>query len=326
MSAPLPAVARDRLLERRDRLAAVLERAPAAEPITRLLREVDDALARIDTGTYGLCAICHDPLEADRLEADPLLRNCLAHLTAAEREALEQDLSLSARVQAQLLPPRRLRHAPWDLAYHYAPLGSVSGDYCDALTTPDGALHFFLGDVAGKGVAASLLMAHLHATFRSLVELALPLGEMLARANRLFCESTGGHQYATLVCGRATGDGRLDVCNAGHCPPLVLSDGHVAPVPAGSLPLGLFCTTPFTTTPLHLEAGDALLLYTDGLSEARNREDEEYGVERLTRAAARRRGLAAADLVQDCLTEVTAFRSGTPLHDDLTLFALRREA
>jgi sigma-B regulation protein RsbU (phosphoserine phosphatase) len=315
---------RGQLLDRRQRLELALTTAPDSAPLRDLLRDVDAALERIEAGDFGLCAVCHDPIEADRLEADPLLRNCIDHLTPAEQRALEQDLDLSGRVQADLLPDRELARHGWEIAYHYEPFGAVSGDYCDVQAAGESGLLVLLGDVVGKGVSASLLMSHLHAIFRSLATFDLGLGELVTRANRIFCESTGGRRFATLACARTGGDGQVEVCNAGHCPPLHVGRAGVASVPPGGLPVGLFCNTPYTTSSLCLAPGDTLVLYTDGVSESRGRDGSEFGAERVARAAESRRTLRPFDLVQGCLDEVASFRAGTPRRDDLTLLALRR--
>ena len=117
---------------------------------------------------------CNDTVERDRLLADPLVRLCLDHLTSDEHRALERDLELAARVQRGLLPRSDVGFNDWRVHYQYNPAGMVSGDYCDLIlpANDDGELVFLLGDVAGKGVAASLLMTHLHAMFRSLAGVA----------------------------------------------------------------------------------------------------------------------------------------------------------
>src|SRR5262249_47031945 len=160
----------------------------------------------------------------DRLIADPLLCFCLDHLTAKEQQALQSDLELASRIQRGLLPDSTVRVGAWEASYRYEPLGPVSGDHCDLIPTDGGDLWFVLGDVAGKGVAASLLMSHLRAMFRALVPIGLPLHETMARASRVFCESTLPNLYATLVVGRAGADGSVELCNAGHPPVLVVDD------------------------------------------------------------------------------------------------------
>src|SRR6266436_9614231 len=191
MTTAEPAYLRTELKQRRERLQEVLQSPAADASLSQLLTEVDTALSRIDQGTFGLCESCHDTIEAERLIADPLVRFCLDHLTSAEQRALESDLSLAASIQRGLLPKPGLAPGGWDVRYHYQPAGMVSGDYCDLVETAQGLL-FMLGDVSGKGVAASMLMSHHHATFRSLAEAGLALDRMVEDANRIFCESTRG--------------------------------------------------------------------------------------------------------------------------------------
>src|SRR5579859_2704073 len=190
------------LKERKHRLETVIQTAPDDAGLQALLHEVDSALDRFTGGTYGLCDSCHEAIERDRLLADPLIRYCLDHLTKHERAALQRDLDLASELQRGLLPPRDLKVGVWETNYHYAPLGAVSGDYCDLYPSNE-QLYFMLGDVSGKGVAASMRMTQLHALFRSLIGMGLPLAEIVAHINGFLCESGISGQYATLVCGRA---------------------------------------------------------------------------------------------------------------------------
>jgi len=319
-------ILRTQLQERRQRLAGGIATAGDSAPLVRLLQEVDAALERLDTGTYGLCDICHDPVEQERLMADPLLRNCLDHLTPDQQRALEQDLDLAGRIQGELLPERNLRVNGWEVGYHYEGVGPVSGDYCDVLTTGDGALVFLLGDVSGKGIAASMLMSHLHAMFRSLITVGLPFDQLMQQANRVFCESTLPGVYATLVCGKAGRTGEVEICNAGHCPPLLIRNGTSEGIEANGLPLGLFCSGPFGVTRLAMNPGDSLLLYTDGLSEARNSSNTEYGVDRLARVARDNGRRPPQAIVGACLQDLAAFLSGVARTDDLAVMAVQRAA
>jgi phosphoserine phosphatase RsbU/P len=200
---------------RKRRLEAAITFAPQKAGFVGLLREVDLALERMAKGSYGLCQECHETIEQDRLLADPLVRYCLDHLTESQRAALQRDLDLASQVQRNLLPQVNLQAGGWDTSYYYAPLGPVSGDYCDLIPS-DGQLFFVLGDVSGKGVAASMLMAQLHALFRSLTGMALPLGQMVTQTNRVLCESALAGQYATLICGLAKPTGDVEIHNAGH--------------------------------------------------------------------------------------------------------------
>ena len=306
---------------RKRRLEAAITLAPQKAGFVGLLREVDSALERMAKGSYGLCQECHETIEQDRLLADPLVRYCLDHLTESQRAALQRDLDLASQVQRNLLPQVNLRAGGWDTSYYYAPLGPVSGDYCDLIPS-DGQLFFVLGDVSGKGVAASMLMAQLHALFRSLTGMALPLGQMVTQTNRVLCDSALAGQYATLICGLAKPTGDVEIHNAGHCPAIMVGSGGVLRIESTGLPLGMFHEVDFSATRLHMETGDMLLLYTDGLSEARCA-DEEYGVGRVTRVVRQAAAKRPAELVAACLSDLRAFVDGPSL-DDLTLVSIQR--
>ena len=312
----------NQLEARKRRLEDAITLAPQNTGLAGLLREVDSALERMAKGSYGLCEECHDTVEQDRLLADPLVRYCLDHLTQLQRDALQRDLDLAAEVQRKLLPQAGLRTGGWETSYHYAPLGPVSGDYCDLIPS-DGQLFFVVGDVSGKGVAASMLMTQLHALFRSLAGTGLPLGQIVAQVNRVFCESALAGQYATLVCGQAKSTGEVEIHNAGHWPAIVAGGGGVLRIESTGLPLGMFCEAEFSATRVQLEVGDTLFLYTDGLSEASNG-DDEYGVDRVTHLVRQQAARPPAELIAACLDDLRAFSAGAPRVDDLTLLAIKR--
>jgi len=323
MEATTLPVFRDQLLDRRQKLETAAATLGPADEVTRLLQEVDAALGRMNAGTFGLCATCHDPIEPDRLLVDPLTQYCLDHLTAVEQRALQRDLDLATRIQRELLPRLDVRLDGWEVAYHYQPAGPVSGDYCDLIPGNAGQVYFLIGDVAGKGVAAAMLMSHLSALLRTLITIGLPLSQLMERANRVFCESTLPAHYATLVCGRASASGEVEICNAGHPPPLLVHGGEIVRLDATDLPIGMFCSGRFSSRTVRLAPGDMVLLYTDGLLEAQNAIGVEYGIERLAvlAATANRQPNAAVDA---CLRDLAAFRGARGTDDDLTILAISR--
>lgn len=311
------------LEQRKRRLETVIHAVPNDAAVEALLREVDSALDRFDAGTYGMCETCHESIEQDRLLADPLIRYCLDHLTTHERAVLQRDLDLASELQRGLLPPANLKTEGWETCYHYAPLGPVSGDYCD-LYPSGGQLFFMLGDVSGKGVAASMRMTQLHALFRSLIGMGLPLGEIVERINCVLCDSGISGQYATLVCGRAESGGEVEVFNAGHLPVIALVEGRVRLLESTGFPLGMFRDASFTSVGLHLCKGDLLFLFTDGLSEA-DGESGEYGVERVANLIVRLASCRAAGIISGCLEDLRGFVGTRPGMDDVTLLAMRHE-
>jgi phosphoserine phosphatase RsbU/P len=311
------------LEERKRRLEAAIALAPQHAGLGGLLHEVDAALARMANGTYGLCEQCHESIEQDRLLADPLICYCLTHLTDSQLRALQRDLDLAVQVQRNLLPPADLCAGCWQTSFHYAPHGPVSGDYCDLIPS-DGELFFVLGDVSGKGVAASMLMTQLHALFRSLARMSLPLDQMVVLANRVFCESALAGHYATLVCGRANPTGEVEIYNAGHLPAVAVQRSGILHIESSGLPLGMFCEITVSRTQLQLNHGDMLFLFTDGFSESRHA-DEEYGLDRISNLLRQHQGRPPAEVIAACLRDLDSFIDNPPF-DDVTLLAIQRIA
>jgi phosphoserine phosphatase RsbU/P len=323
---------RGQLLDRRERLENSVAALGRPADLLRLLSEVDAALSRLDSGSYGECAVCPGAVEREDLEANPMAVYCLCDLTPERQRALERDLDLAWRVQAALLPVPGLAIDGWQTYYRYIPNGPVSGDYCDLIAAPAGEpeLYFMVGDVSGKGVAASLLMAHLNASLRGFARMGLAPQQILEEANRLLAESTLASHYATLVCGRVRcRTGEVEIGNAGHSPPLVVrTDGSVESVETAGVPLGLAVpSTPaarYATERILVRPGDCLVLYTDGLTEAADAAGMEYGAERLRAVLARHRERSPRELIARCLADLSTFLDGSSLADDLTILALAR--
>jgi sigma-B regulation protein RsbU (phosphoserine phosphatase) len=281
---------------------------------------------KMHKGTYGLCEGCHEPIEKGRLPVDPFIRNCIDHLTPTEQRVLEQDLDLAYEIQNVLLPKQNIKVGGWSTSYIYKPAGPVSGDYLDIVIPEeeDGSLVFLLGDVSGKGVAASMLMANLHAIFRSLIKVNIPIDKLVEKANRLFCEATMLTHFATLVCGVAQPSGEIEICNAGHCFPLLIKEERIERIEPTGFPLGMFCGGQYSTKKIKLAQGESLFLHSDGLSEARNGSKLLYGDERLTTLISKKYEATPQGLVEACLEDLKNFQSGFPISDDLTMMVIQR--
>lgn len=312
---------RDQLLVRRQKLETAVARAQTAN-LVQLLDQVDRALEKVQHGSYGACEVCHDAVEPERLFADPMVRVCLDCLQPEEQRALEHDLELAATIQGGLLPRNDLCLAGWNVCYHYESAGPVSGDYCD-IVSHGRDLYFMVGDVSGKGVAAAMLMSNLHAMFRALVPSGLPLEKLVERANRIFCESTLPTQYATLICGRATEWGEVEICNGGHLSPLHLHPGGIRKIELAAPPVGLFCDQQFMSTRFQVSPGDSLVIYTDGFSESSAADGGEYGGARMSQYLQARNQVAARQLVEGCVQDHRAHRGTAPRLDDITLMVMQ---
>jgi sigma-B regulation protein RsbU (phosphoserine phosphatase) len=314
---------RSELQARRQRLDTVRSRAPA-DHVEQLIEEIDQALERMQAGTFGICDACHGPIESERILFDPLCRNCLDHLSPAERRSLEHDLDLAHKVQQGLLPPPTVTLEGWSVAYVYQPAGTVSGDYCDLIALDGGGGLFLIGDVAGKGVAASMFMAQLHAIFRSLAPVTPSVPDLVAHANRVFCQGNPLCHFATLICGKFDSQGYLELSNAGHCPPLRVGQGKVARIESTGLPVGVICNGEYPSQRYHFAEGESLMLYSDGLTEAFNSRGEQFGTGRLIDLLGRLCGRGHQEMLAGVLEELNDFRSNGARTDDLTIMVLRR--
>jgi sigma-B regulation protein RsbU (phosphoserine phosphatase) len=150
--------------------------------------------------------------------------------------------------------------------------------------------------------------------------------ELVERANHLFADKTMRPYYATLVCGKAVPSGEVEICNAGHPAPLLVYNGGVKSIAATGLPVGMFCQERYTSTRVKVGEGDRLVLYTDGLSEARDSQGAEYGEARLRSLVSVSRELPANALIQRVVDDLRQYSSGRPTSDDLTLMAIELAA
>lgn len=330
-TAAFQAKIRTQLVDRRFRLQSALSARDRPSDLVRLLTEVDSALSRLGGNNYGLCDVCQLPIDKSDLLANPLASYCLCKMNAEQQKALERDLDLAWRVQAALLPPLDLTISGWQTYYRYLPHGIVSGDYCDLIIADgdhDQEMYFMLGDVSGKGVAASLLMAHLNACLRSLAHSGLSPRDMIGKTDRLLAESSLPSHYVTLICGRAGISGQIEVINAGHCAPILIRGGGSAEVlEAAGLPLGLAIDTAESDYPderVILHEGDTLVLHTDGITEARDSDDQEYGRERLLAVLRSHCRDTPRELIAACLSDLASFMGAEERTDDLTILAVAR--
>lgn len=319
--------ARNDLESRRRRLeSAAAARRGRSSDLQRLIGEVDDALGRLDAGEWGSCEVCHAPIEPECLASDPCRKVCLECLSEVERRRLEADLELAAEVQRSLLPRGALDLAGWSAFVHSSAAGAVGGDFVDLVESPeDGNLHFAVGDVAGKGVSAALLGAHLQALVRSSVTSRRSLGEQVSSVNRLFASVTPAGSYATLVWGVVGPDGRGELVNAGHLPVVAVGHRGCRLLESTGVPVGLFPGAQYSSSRFELAPGEQLLLVTDGLTESTDDADREYGVDALWSLVSRRDLELTPDRnVAKVLDDVARHRNGRGPHDDLTVVVLRR--
>ena len=245
-----------------------------------------------------------------------------------ERERFEQELNLAREIQQRFQPD----HAPNVTGYEMQgisfPCYEIGGDYYDFIERPDGRMVIALGDVSGKGTSAALLMSSLHAAMHAQIPAHKNLGETISAVNRYLAETIPLNRFITLFCAELDpATGSLSFLNAGHNPPLIAhAGGSMEQLAAGGIPLGIVADAVYREGRTQLQPGDALVIYSDGVSETQNAAGEEYGPVRLYNTVARYLESTAAGIRDKIEADLTKFAQGTPASDDITLVIVKRQA
>ncbi len=265
-------------------------------------------------------------------QASVAFENAWHFAETLEKKKIEQELEVAAGIQRDLFPKQIPAMQQTEIAARNRQARQVGGDYYDILPVgmPGPAQPHLLcvADISGKGVSASLLMANIQATLRAVVTQDLPLPELAARTNDLLWASTPPNKYATAFFLRYEPvTGECVYVNGGHCDGIVLrASGDVQMLPTTGLPVGLFPKKKFEQAAFTMAAGDTLLLYSDGVSEANDKDYNEFGMERLV-ASLRAVADGPCEKILDRLIEdIDAFASGAPQFDDITMMVMKRLA
>jgi len=244
---------------------------------------------------------------------------------ALEARNLEKELEIARGIQATFLPEHPPVMAGLDAFGINLSYGEVGGDYYDFIPIVDSQLGLAIGDVSGKGVAASLLMATFRASLLAEIRNQYAIRRILEKVNRLLFESMESGKFVTAFYGVLDVKNRVfTFSNAGHNPPLLLrANGTAEWLSEGGLPLGILRDTTYEERPVALATGDVLVLYTDGVTEASNNTEEQYGPKRLEEIVRRLKDYPAAEIVRAIEHDVEAFTGEVHLNDDLTLVVAR---
>lgn len=243
----------------------------------------------------------------------------------AQRERLNRELEIAREVQQRLFPQSAPAVPGLDYAGKCRPASSVGGDYYDFVPMSDGRLGIAIGDISGKGIPAALLMAGLQASLRGLAIANPPaLSTLMENLNRLIYDASPANKYATFFYGVYDPESReFQYVNGGHNPPMVFRGDQVLRLEEGGPVVGLFGPAQYAQGSIRLQSGDTLVLFTDGVSEAMNNEDEEFDEPRLMEAVRAARDLPAAEIIDRVLGACDVFAAGAPQHDDMTLVVAR---
>ncbi len=253
------------------------------------------------------------------------LENAQLHRALIEKERLEREMALARDIQRGLLPETAPVVQGFDVAVTNEPCYEVGGDYYDFLTLGPDTLLIVIADVEGKGISSAMIMSNLQATLRALVLNLDSLNKIAESLNRMILAGTRGGKYLTMFLGlidiqRKT----IDYINCGHVPPVVVRDeGDPVGLTEGGMVVGLFDNVRYNRGQVKFQTGDVLVLCTDGITEAMDAQQEEYGSERLVNCVRSAITQSAAEILTTVNAEVTKFsRMGTHL-DDKVMIAVK---
>jgi phosphoserine phosphatase RsbU/P len=261
----------------------------------------------------------------DNAQLLTLLRSEIAQGRQRRQRAAEdqRELAEALRIQRKLLPAIMPQLDGWEIASSWQPAAGVGGDCFDALPFGPARLGLSIADVVGKGIPAALLMSNLQAAVRAFASDAVEPVDLCHQVNRILCGHIAeGRFISFFYCVLDADLGLLTYSNAGHYPPLLVrSNGAVDRLGAGGAVLGVFPDGEYEQGTVAIGPGDRLVMFTDGMTEARNTEDEEFGEERLTELAVAHRACSAPAL-QARLSDAVAAFTGGRFQDDATLIVM----
>ncbi|MFN7971543.1 MAG: GAF domain-containing SpoIIE family protein phosphatase [Acidobacteriota bacterium] len=253
------------------------------------------------------------------------IENALLYKEALEKRKFEEELALAGEIQRRLLPDHYPELTGLEVADLSFPCRQVGGDYFDYLKVGDHGFGCAVGDVSGKGMPAALLMANLQAGLRALVDGATPITSVMARLNNLLSRSSATKKFATLFYGEIDFTTRvLRYVNAGHIFPFIVSgEGEVTYLTKGGTIVGMFEDAAFEMEERPLRDGDVLVMFTDGVTDARDPEGREFGEARLVKFVKDLRALSPKRLLLELHREIVSFLKERPLEDDFTLVLIK---
>jgi len=275
-------------------------------------------------GTEAFAANDIRLLELFAVQVTVAMESVRLTLESLERERLRNELEMAAVIQTHLYPQVFPEVEGYRLVAKATPSLHVAGDTYDVLTDGD-TLIVTITDVSGKGVGAGMIASGVHAAIRLMAGNGTGLANLAERVNHYLSGATEDNRFATFAMVRLEPDGRLVAVNAGHCPVLIRrSDGRIDEISSSGFPLGMMPVASYTEHEDRLEPGDLLLLYTDGLTEAEDPDEEEFGVERVSEVVSNLELPSAAAACKELLQAVESHTCGQPLHDDATLLVVER--
>ncbi len=238
----------------------------------------------------------------------------------------QEDMRMASQIQKRLLPVKDPSIPGYEITGKSVSAKEVGGDYFDYIEKPNGTLAFCLGDISGKGMPASLLMANLQATLRGQSAVYSDCSTCVAATNTLMYHSTDENKFATLFYGILDPENNtISYCNGGHNLPMLFKKDKLEKLDKGGLVVGFMARSVYEEARVRIDPGDVFVLFSDGITEAMNRKREEYDEPRLEKVVAENKHRSAKELVDIIFQSVNAFVQNEPQMDDMTLVVIKRQ-
>ncbi|MBS4027912.1 MAG: PP2C family protein-serine/threonine phosphatase [Ignavibacteriales bacterium] len=239
---------------------------------------------------------------------------------------IRQEVQVAAKIQEELLPKSAPKLSGYDIAGKTISAQTIGGDYFDFIPVNENKLAICLGDVSGKGLPASLLMANVQATLRGITLGTNSASVCIQRSNKLLHQSTGAEKFVTLFYGILdTALHQFCFCNAGHNNPFLFSqESEPLQLETGGIVLGMMDDFSYEEETITLQSNDILVIYSDGITEAMNTSEEDFGEERLIKIILQNKNSDASTLVEKIVSEVKSFAGKAEQSDDITLVVVKR--
>lgn len=254
------------------------------------------------------------------------IENAKLIVQSIEKEKMEKELDLAAKIQEDFLPKESPESKNFEIVGSNIPCYQVGGDYYDFITIDPSRLGVVVADVSGKGVGASLLMASLRAALHSELDPKYKIEEMAAKLNNFVHRSSSPNSFITFFYSELNNKtGEFKYINAGHNPPLVIDKkGKIQRLESCGLCLGMFPSTSYKASKITLDVGDKAILFTDGITESRNKDNKDFDEEGLIKLIQKHSKLSAKKLLEKINEEVDSFISGAERMDDMTIVIIQR--
>ncbi len=280
---------------------------------------------RLQAGVFTQADL--DLLTAIASSAAIAIENARLYQVAVEKGRMEQELQMAYDIQAGLLPHETPQITGWEFAARWQPAREVSGDYYDFIPLHDGRLGIAVADVSDKGMPAALFMALTRSTVRASMSHAHSPADGIARANQLICDDAADGMFVTLFYALLDPQaGEIAYVNAGHNPPLLYRAGknRLEELTRTGMAMGVVVDSTYEQRTVRLDPGDFVLLYTDGVTDAINPQEQEFGEERLRRTILQERHTSMAKVIATLEQTLYDFAGTSSPFDDITIVAVRR--